>query len=453
MNVPETRWAKTADGAELAFRVVGEGHLDLLFVTGWISHLEVDLEFAPYARFLRRLGATFRVITFDKRGTGMSDRVTRLPDLETMMDDVRSVLDAAGSERAALLGSSNTGGACLAVFAASFPERVLAFVWWNPSARGAWAPDYPWGSTEEEVARSSSLMEQAWGLERRSAEMLREMVGPSVADDPEAQRWFAKMCRYAATPSGARSFDRMWTSVDVRSVLTAIRVPTLLALRTGGALPEEDPEAEARYLADRIPGARLSILPGDGSPVFLGDQEEVVGTVEAFVRSVREEEAELDRVLATVLFTDIVGSTERAAELGDRAWRELVERHHLIIRSMLGRYRGTEVDTAGDGFFATFDGPARAARCALAIVDAVRPLGIEVRAGVHTGEVETTGEKVGGIAVHIGARIGALARCSEVLASSTVKDLVAGSGLTFQDRGEHDLKGVPDRWHLYRVTP
>jgi class 3 adenylate cyclase len=261
--------------------------------------------------------------------------------------------------------------------------------------------------------------------------MLRETIGlPSVADDPDAQRWFAKLCRYAATPSGARSFDRMWMSVDIRSVLPAIRVPTLLALRTGGAPPEEDPEAEARYLADRIPGARLAILPGGGSPVFLGDQEQVVGTVEAFVRSVREEEA----------------------ELGDRAWRELVGRHHQVVRSMLGRYRGTEVDTAGDGFFATFDGPARAARCALAIVEAVRPLGIEVRAGVHTGEVETTGEKVGGIAVHIGARVGALAASSEVLASSTVKDLVAGSGLAFEDRGEHELKGVPNRWHLYRVA-
>jgi class 3 adenylate cyclase len=443
--IPETRYAKAADGTYLAYQVFGEGPVDLLYIPGWASHLEVYWEYPAAARFFRRLATIARVIMFDKRGTGLSDRVTAFADLETMMDDVRAVLDAAGSERTVLWGDGPDGGGSCALFAASHPDRTLALVWWGAEARTAWASDYPWGYSQEELDEPDDEMLAAWGNEAGGAYMLRTVGCPSIADDPEARRWIAKFYRYSSTPGGGLAFERMYEAIDVRRVLPAIHVPTLLVKRGEGE--------EGRYLASRIPGAKLATLSEcDDFPPFLGDQDEVFSVIGSFLASVREEQAEFDRILATVMFTDIVDSTVKAVELGDRRWRGLVEQHHAQVRSLLSRYRGKEVDTAGDGFFASFDGPARAIRCASAIAPSVQSLGIDVRAGLHTGECELIDGKPGGVSVVIGARIGALAGPGEVLVSQTVKDLVAGSGLTFEDHGEHALKGVSDRWHLYRVV-
>ena len=444
MDVPKTRYAQAADGTSLAYQVFGEGDNDLLYLNTGFSHLEIMWELPHYARFMRRLSAGHRVITFDKRGWGLSERRAPVADLETMLDDLRTVLDAADSQRTVLFGFGEMGGAPCAVYAATFPERVRAFIWWGARARVAWAPDYPWGDTEEDIARSSEL-EPGWGDESRAAELMRDVGVPSIAADTRLQSWFARLCRYSAAPAEMLRNDEAWYAVDVRGVLSSVHVPTLVTTR-------DSPDDEARYLAGLIPGASVAVLHGEDYPPYLGDQEEVFAAIGGFLDSVQREEAELDRVLATVVFTDVVGSTEKAAQLGDHQWKDLLDRHHATVRSLLARYRGTEVKTTGDGFLATFDGPARAVRCAQGICEAVKPLGLEVRAGCHTGEIELLGADVGGIAVHIGARVGALAGPSEVLVSSTVKDLVAGSGLVFEDRGEHQLKGVPDRWHLYRVV-
>jgi pimeloyl-ACP methyl ester carboxylesterase len=362
------------------------------------------------------------VILFDKRGTGLSDRVTHAADLETMMDDVRSVLDAVGAQRTVLWGDGLDGGGTCAVYAASFPDRVVAFIWWQAIAvEGSADPEYPWGYTAEESERCRMEIKQHWGGDSGAARLLRLVGGPSMADDPDWQRLYAKLCRYATTPGGAIALDAMWDGLDLRNILPSLRVPTLVVKR------KKQDEPEGRYIASRIPGARLAVLSecDDFTPT-LGDQDEVFGIVTSFLDSVRQEESEFDRILATVLFTDIVDSTMKAVELGDRRWKDLVEDHHARVRALLSRYRGREIDTAGDGFFASFDGPARAVRCGKALTESVRELGIEVRVGVHTGECE--------------------------LASQTVKDLVAGSGLVFEDAGEHELKGVPDRWRLYRVV-
>ena len=440
--IPQTRYAKASDGTYLAYQEFGEGDLDLLWVPGFATHLEVFWEYPPAARFLRRLATFARVIWFDKRGTGLSDRVGRLPDIETTLDDVGAVLDAAGSERAVLFGETEGGGTC-AVFAASFPERCSALIWWGASPRSAWAPDYPSGLTEETFADEEVFMEQAWGSEDAVAELVRRVGGASIADDPEARQWWAKLYRYSATPGAAVTLARMWFETDVRNILPAIHVPTLI-------ISSQQREDYANT-ATSIPGAMLVEVPSPEQPPWRGDQDALFSVLGRFLDSVRDERTAFDRVLATVLFTDIVGSTDKASSLGDRGWKDLLEKHHALVRGLLARFGGREVDTAGDGFFATFDGPARAIRCATAIADSVRRLGLEVRTGVHTGEVETIAGKVGGIAVMIGARIAGIAAPSEVLVSATVKDLVAGSGLSFEPRGEHELKGVPDRWRLYRV--
>jgi len=445
VNVPETRWAKTADGTYLAYQVWGDGPVDLLYVSGWLSHLELYWEHPAPARFFRRLGSVARVIMFDKRGSGLSDRVTAFPDLETMMDDVRAVLDAAGSERTVLWGDGPDGGGTCAVYAASHPSRTQAFVWWQAEACAMSAPDYPFSPRGEEDTSDEEIL-RTWGQMEGAEGILRYVGCPSIAEEPEAQRWISKFYRYAATPGGALAFSRMYDTIDVRGALSSIQVPTLLVKR----LERDRPEAE--WIAARIPGARVAILAdSEDFPPILGDQDEIFSVVGSFLDSVREEEAEFDRVLATVMFTDIVDSTVKAVELGDRRWRELVEQHHGIVRGLLSRYRGREIDTAGDGFFASFDGPARAVRCATAISQAVRSLGIDVRAGLHTGECELIDGKPGGASVVVGARIGALAGPGEVLASQTVKDLVTGSGLAFEDAGEHELKGMPEPWRLYRV--
>ena len=438
---PKTQYAKSGD-LHIAYQVMGTGPLDLVFVPGFVSHLEYQWEHPESARFLERLSSFSRLIRFDKRGTGLSDRVGGIPTLEQRMDDVRAVMDAVGSERAALFGISE-GGPMSLLFAATYPERTSALVLYGSYARRAWAPDHPFGRTDEEMGRIIETMEREWG-----GPVGVEIWVPSMAGDERFRHWWANYLRLAGSPGTAVSVMRMNMEIDVRHVLPVIRVPTLVIHRTGDRLTRVE---QGRYLAERIPAARLAELPGDDHVPFFNSNQ-IIDEVEEFLTGTRHA-TEADRVLATVLFTDIVGSTERAAALGDRKWRELVEGYYLLARRELTRFRGREVDTAGDGFFASFDGPARAVRCAEAIAAGVRSLGIEIRAGLHTGECEVIGDKVGGIAVHIGARVASLARAGEVLVSSTVKDLVAGSGISFEDRGTQTLKGVPGEWRLFAVAP
>jgi len=439
---PETRYAKSGD-VNIAFQVVGDGPLDLVYVPGWVSHLEYFWQEPSYAAFLRRLASFSRLILFDKRGTGMSDRVpeSELPTLEQRMDDVRAVLDAVGSKQAALLGLSEGGPMCL-LFAATYPERTRALIMLGSYARRTWAPDYPWAPSQ---ADSEAFIEEVgddWGgpvgLAARA---------PSLVENESFSRWWSTYLRMSASPGAAKTLTRMNAEIDVRGVLPLVRVPTLIVHRTGDrALSVEG----SRYMAERIEGARYVELAGEDHLPFVGEQDEILDEVEEFLTGVRRG-PEPDRVLATVLFTDIVGSTEMAVGLGDRRWRELLEAHHIAVRGELERFRGREIDTAGDGFLATFDGPARAIRCALAVRDAVESVGLAVRAGLHTGECEMHGDRVTGIAVHMGSRVAALAGPGEVLVSSTVKDLVAGSGIEFEDRGVHELKGVPGDWRLFAV--
>jgi len=442
MDIPETRYAKTADGVHIAYQVLGDGPVDFVYIGPWFTHVEYRWELPRYARFLRRIASFSRLILFDRRGMGMSDPVPigQLPGPEIRMDDIRAVMDEVGSERAVIYGASESGTLAM-LFAASHPDRTAALVIHGSRPSGKKGRDTPWGWTSEYFEEQTAAIESSWGTEDF---FLREF--PRIADDPRLLSFFASYARHAMSPGAAVAAWQMEWETDVRDILPAIHVPTLILHRR-----EDEPEAH-RYIAAHISGAEYVELPGDEHVPYLGDQDSVLNEIERFVKGVRAEEASLDRVLATVLFTDIVSSTETGARLGDRAWAELLQRHHATIRSLLARYRGVEVDTAGDGFFATFDGPARAVKCARAMSDAMSAHDLQIRAGVHTGEVESIDGKAGGLAVVIGARIGALAAASEVLASSTVKDLTAGSGLVFEDAGEHDLKGVPDRWHLYRVV-
>ncbi len=358
------------------------------------------------------------------------------------MDDVRAVMDAVGSQRAALLGVSE-GGPMSVLFAATYRERTSALVLYGAYARRAWAPDHAYGQADDDWRTMIAAIESSWG---EGAGL--DMRAPEAAGDPGYQQWSARHQRLAASPGAAVAVMRMNKEIDVRAVLPAIRVPTLVLHRIGDRAVRVE---QARYLAEQIPGARLKQLPGVDHTPWVGDWESMLSEIEEFLTGTRQA-VESDRVLATVLFADIVGSTEKAAALGDRRWRDLLDAYYTLARRELSRFRGREVDTAGDGFFAAFDGPARAIRCAAALSAGVRALGLEVRAGLHTGECEIIGDKVGGIAVHIGARVAGLARSGEVLVSSTVKDLVAGSGLGFEDRGAHTLKGVPGQWHLYAVA-
>lgn len=446
---PDTRYAKTADGVHIAYQVLGDGPPDLVFVPPWVSDVEVQWEEPRFARFLRGLASFSRLITFDKRGTGLSDRMSeeQLPDMETRMDDVRAVLDQVGSERAALFGAFD-GGHMSMVFAATYPERTLALMLLGAPAKARWAPDYPWGLPEEWIRQDMERMEAGWGLEY--ARQIVPELDPSVGADLAFIDWYARYLRRGASPGGALALTRMWNETDMRGILPAIHVPTLILGRPDARFPLQGFQGD-RYLAERIPGAELAELPGADFNFWTNGAEAILEAMQGFLSKARREEAELDRVLGTVVFTDIVGSTQRAVELGDSDWRDLLDRHHTIVRGLLARYRGREIDVAGDGFLATFDGPARAVRCAQAIGEALKPLAIQIRAGVHTGEIELDGGDVRGIAVHIGSRVAALASPSEILVSSTVKELVAGSGLEFENAGEHELKGIPDRWHLYRV--
>ena len=432
-------------------RPAGEAAVDIVFVMAWTTHIELMWKEPTLARFFSRLAAFSRLILFDKRGTGLSDRVSddRLPPLEVRMDDARAVMDAVGSERAIVLGFSE-GGPMATVFAATYPERTIALVLFGTSA--CWRPtvDYPFPvPTDEEHDQYVERLGRIWGTREFAAQELGEWGAPTLANDDHTIGWLADYLRHAASPGAAIALERMNRGIDVRPALPAIHVPTLVLARDGDLLFAAE---ESKWMADQIHGARFVSFPGVDHFFWAGNQDELLGEIERFVAEVGNEETDLNRVLATVMFTDIVGSTAKTAELGDRGWANLLDRHHGAVRALLGRFRGTEVDTAGDGFFATFDGPARAVRCAQAICDAVRDFGLEVRAGVHTGEIERTAGNVGGIAVNVGARIAALAAPSEVLVSQTVRDLVSGSGLTFGDAGEHELKGVPDRWHLYRLV-
>jgi pimeloyl-ACP methyl ester carboxylesterase len=446
MDPPDTRYAKTKDGVHIAYQVVGDGPIDLIFVPGFVSNVEYPWQQPALARFLRRLASFTRLIVFDKRGTGLSDRVPndRLPGLETRMDDIRAVMDVAGAEHAVLFGASE-GTALCALFGATYPERTDALVLYGSYARETWAADYPWSTTTEEWPLVKDI-EASWGT-TTLADILIPDVAPSEIGDDQFRNWFATYMRVGASPGAAATLSLMNLDIDVREILATVHVPTLVLHRTHDPLVNL---AEGRYMAEHLANATLQVLPGVDHFPWVGDQEVVTGHVEEFLTGTRHIEAH--RVLATVLFTDIVDSTRMAAELGDHAWQNLLDEHDARVRDLIAQHQGREINTAGDGFLATFDGPARGVRCAKAVVQAVRPLGIEVRAGLHTGECELTNEKVGGIAVHIGARVAGLARAGEVLVSSTVKDLTAGSGLAFEDAGEHVLKGVPDRWHLYRVT-
>ena len=440
---PETRYAKSGD-VNIAYQVVGDGPLDLVLVHGWVQSFDPGWEIEEIKRFYLRLASFSRLILFDKRGIGLSDRVAtdELPTLETRMDDMGTVMDAVGVKRAAVMGHSEGATMC-ALFAATYPERTKALAMIGGSARTRWAADYPPGASDGELEELERSILESWGVE--AMRPLLQQMAPSIADDEEQVQAYARAASRSASPAAAAALTRMTAMNDIRHVLPAIRVPTLVLHRADEALAEA-----SRYVGERISGARVVELPGDDHMPWLGDHESVLDEIEEFLTGVRPHPA-LDRVLATVLFTDIVGSTELAADLGDRRWRDLLESHNTLVRSELGRFRGRELNTAGDGFLATFDGPARAIACAASIRDEVRRLGLEIRAGLHTGELELAGSDVRGIAVHTGARVAGLAGSGEVLVSSTVKDLVAGSGLVFTDRGTHELKGVPGEWRLFAV--
>ena len=449
MDVPETRYAETVDGLSIAYQVLGQGPVDLVYTEGWISNVDACWDVPPLGSFFRQLSSISRLILFDRRGSGLSDRPTQVESLalEHGVDDLRAVMDAAGSERAVLFGFEE-GGMLAGMFAATNPDRTVALVLFAPWVKGMKSPDFPFGQSEAEWEEWERHVATEWGTPA-FARWLIALNVPGLEPDDRLVQAYTRYWRACASPGAIKAIGAMEVEIDARPVLRSVHVPTLVMNRIEDRM---QPVEEAQFIAGALQSAQLVELPGDEHAPWLGDRDRVLDELHRFIASIRTEEAALDRVLATVLFTDIVGSTDRAAALGDRAWGEVLERHHDLVRAMLTRYRGQEVDTAGDGFFATFDGPARAAKCARAIIEGVRPLGIEVRAGVHTGEVETIAGKIGGMGVVIGARVGAKAQGSEVLASQTVKDLSAGSGLMFEDAGEHELKGVPDRWHLYRVV-
>ena len=442
---PETRYALSGD-VNIAYQVVGDGPFDVIFVPGFVTHVELQWRLPGMGDFIRGLGSFSRLIRFDKRGTGMSDPVSGAPSLETRMDDVRAVMDAVGSRRAAFYGLSE-GAAMSILFAATYPERTAALVVRSCSPRTMWAPDFPWGRREEAYRREVNQALQVFG-ERAEA---REAVRALGMHDDDAVEAFIDYIRYGTSPGMLAALYRMNKEIDIRHVLSAVGVPTLVL---HGSEDQIVPVEAGAYTARRIRSARFVEMPGMGH-LALGASTRTQAEVERFLTDVWQvggwEDIEPDRMLATVLFTDIVESTAKAVELGDRHWRELLERHNELVRRQLLRFRGREIDTAGDGFFATFDGPARAIRCACAITEGVRELGLSIRAGLHTGECEIADSNVAGIAVHTGARVAAQAGADEVLVSNTVKDLVAGSGIEFIDRGAHELKGIPGQWRLFAV--
>jgi class 3 adenylate cyclase/alpha-beta hydrolase superfamily lysophospholipase len=443
MEVPDIQYTRSGDVA-IAYQVVGDGPVDVVWFRGMAGDLLSTWDQSLIVRHATGLAAFSRLLMFDKRGTGLSDRVREAPTLETRMDDVRAVMDAAGSERA-VLWTAHEGSRTALLFAATYPERTAGLVLLEPSVRGTGSSDYPWAPNEEEWRRRLASVREGWGQGTFFGELLREWA-PSLAHDDAFRQWFIGHMRRSLSPGAALSFFRTMKEADVSDILSSVRVPTLILCK-----PKQRPEAE--YVAGRIPGSEVAELPGlSGLFTWVDDEvhEQTMRENERFLTRIGRPK-EPDRILATVLFTDIVGSTKRSAELGNTAWLALLEQHHALVRGRLGQFNGEEIDTAGDGFFAAFDGPRRAIECARTLVQDVRSLGLEIRAGLHTGECELMGKKPSGIAVPIGARVAAKAQPGEVLVSSTVKDLVAGSEITFEDRGLHELKGVGE-WRLYAVS-
>jgi class 3 adenylate cyclase len=445
MDVPDVRYARSGDVA-IAYQVVGEGPRNLVFVRAYASDLLSTWEQPLIVRHVMGFAAFARVLMVDKRGTGLSDRVREVQTLETRMDDLRAVLDDAGVERATFF-TGQSGTPLPILFAATYPERTDALVLLDPMVKGKWAPDYPWAPTEDEWRQRLAEIHEAWGRRDFFARLLSEW-SPDAPRDEEFLDWFVTHLRRSLSPGAAVALFRTTMESDVSGVLGSVRVPTLI-------LHRESEREPAEYLAERIADARLVSLPSlRGVYTWTDDaaHELTMRTTSEFIAGLGREK-ERDRILATILFTDIVGSTQRATDLGDARWRELLDRHHAVVRGLLARHRGEELDTAGDGFFASFDGPGRAIACACEIRDGVRDLGLEIRAGVHTGECERVDGKLGGLAVSIGARVASEAEPGEVFVTGTVRDLVAGSGLTFEERGEHELKGVPGPWRLFSVVP
>ena len=442
--MPETRYARSGD-VNIAYQVFGEGETPLVWIPGYTQHLELNWEEPNRRAWNEGLAAIARVVSLDKRGTGLSDRVEGSPPLEVRMDDIRAVLDGAGIDRAVIAVAGDSGPLAL-LFAATHPDRTLGLILCNAFGNSTRTPDMPWLPSREEYAEWVAETERRWS----DVDFWDEMFEHSPSLETREERLeFARPIRLSVSPGNMAQYLQLNADIDVRHVLPTIRVPTLVLVRSKAG---DRVRLTADYLADRIPTGRLVELPGRDLIPLVFDRDALLAEFASFIEEVRSGvPAEPDRVLATVLFTDIVGSTARASELGDRGWHELLGAHHERIRRELSRFRGREVDTAGDGFFATFDGPARAIRCACAATETVRELGLEIRAGLHTGECEVVDGKVGGIAVHIGARVSAEAGPGEILVSSTVKDLVAGSGLEFTDRGVVELKGVPGEWRLYAV--
>jgi class 3 adenylate cyclase len=435
------RYAQNED-VHIAYQLVGEGERDLVLVQGYLSHIDMDWEHPAMARFFRTLASFSRLILFDKRGTGLSDRAVGIATLEERMDDVRAVMDAAGSERAVLMGVSEGAPMCL-LFAATYPERTHALVLHGGMARSTEAPDYPWAPPAAGAIEAAVELIEPYFFTGEDI----ELWVPSLGDDPQAKEWLGRFRRAAVSPDALAALFSMFLDIDVRHVLPTLRVPTLVLHRHGDRVVNW---RAGRWMAEQIPGARYIELSGQDHFPWFGDSDAVIEEIREFLTGVRVA-PEPDRVLATVMFTDVVGSTERASSLGDRRWRDLLDAHDAAIRRQLVAFRGREIKATGDGFLATFDGPARAIRCAGAIRAAASDLHLEVRVGLHTGEIEVRGDDIGGVAVHIGQRVSALGQPGEIMVSSTVKDLVAGSGIEFEDRGEHELRGVPGSWRLFAV--
>lgn len=442
MSVPETKFTQSGE-VTIAYQVVGNGSLDLVMVPGFISHLEQAWEDPSFSRFLLHLASFSRLILFDKRGTGLSDRIGDIPTLEERMDDVLAVMDAAESQQAALFGVSE-GGPMSVLFAATYPDKVSALILYGSIAKGGRAPDYPWGNDIEDEGMKAWL--EGWRTEWGSAYGI-ESRAPSMAEDEVFHKWFAKYMRLGGSPSAVINIFKMIQAIDVRDILPTVRVPTLVLHRVGDLVVDID---QGRYLAENIPGAKIVELPGEDHLWWVGDTEALVNEVQVFLTG-EQSTIEIDRVLATVLFTDIVDSTKRAAEMGDSRWKDVLDTHNVVMLREIDRFRGRTVRSTGDGFLAVFDGPGRAIRCGSAVSRELRQLGIEIRVGVHTGEIDLMGEDIGGISVNIAARVLAEAANNEVWTSRTVKDLVVGSGFEFTEKGNYSLKGVPGEWGLFSV--
>ena len=445
---PETRYARTADGTHVAYQVSGSGSIDVIFLRAWMGNIETEWDDPVVARMLRRFESLGRLIRLDRRGMGLSDRIVHRPPpaIEERLDDIRAVMDAAGSPRAVIV-SLGYAASVVTAFAATYPERMLGIVLFNPLVRDRVAPDYPWAPSDEDFEAELENIRDAWGTVERATALLTQGA-PSRAHDRHFVEWWAEQERRMGSADDAIALAQLQRDTDVVPVLPVIHVPTLVMIRTAS------PVDRARFVAERIPGSALRVLPGPDLMAISGDSDAVLLEIEEFVDALPTASANLDfdRVLSTLLFTDIVGSTERAVQLGDRAWADLLSRHLERATRLVHSFRGRVVDTAGDGLLASFDGTGRAIRCARAVVEDAVELGLSLRAGIHTGECELDGDRLRGVAVHIGARVASLAGDGEILVTSTVKDLVAGSGIVFTDFGTHELKGVPEEWHLYRVT-